>query len=51
METLIRDQRDRLCAIGEVGLDHWKVRDEADREVQRAIFARFIRLSGDWAFR
>lgn len=45
IETLIRDHCDRLCAIGEVGLDHWKVRDEADREVQLSIFTSFIALS------
>jgi TatD DNase family protein len=28
-----------------VGLDHWKVKEETDREIQREIFARFIDLS------
>ena len=45
MEALIREHRDRLAAIGEVGLDYWKVKEEPDREVQREIFARFIALS------
>jgi TatD DNase family protein len=45
VEALIRAERDRLCAIGEVGLDHWKVQDEAGRETQQAIFRRFIALS------
>lgn len=45
LEALIRSERDRLIAIGEVGLDHWKVQDEADREVQREIFRGFVRLS------
>ena len=45
LERLIRENRERLVAIGEVGLDHWKVKDEGDREVQRQIFTRFVRLS------
>ena len=45
LKTLIRAHRDRLVAIGEVGLDHWKVQDDADRETQRQIFAQFIDLS------
>jgi TatD DNase family protein len=43
--SLLRAQRDRWVAIGEVGLDHWKVREEADLERQREIFRRFVRLS------
>ncbi|MYA06774.1 MAG: TatD family deoxyribonuclease [Holophagales bacterium] len=42
---LIRRERPRLAAIGEVGLDRWKVRDERDLVVQREIFALFIDLS------
>jgi TatD DNase family protein len=45
VEALIRERRDRWIAIGEVGLDHWKVKKDADREVQREIFTRFVRLS------
>jgi TatD DNase family protein len=45
LEELIRRERDRLVAIGEVGLDYWKVPEEADRETQREIFRRFVRLS------
>lgn len=45
VEELIRRERGRLAAIGEVGLDYWKVQDEAGREVQRAIFSRFVRLA------
>jgi TatD DNase family protein len=44
-EELIRENRERLAGIGEVGLDYWKIRDEAEREVQREIFGRFIRLA------
>jgi TatD DNase family protein len=45
LEAWIRDHRQRLAAIGEVGLDYWKVADEPGRELQRAIFARFVALS------
>jgi TatD DNase family protein len=44
VEALIRDNRDRLRAIGEVGLDFWKVKEDAQRELQREIFKRFIEL-------
>lgn len=47
LEAYIRAHRDRWTAIGEVGLDYWKVKDEAEREVQREIFARFIALAAD----
>jgi TatD DNase family protein len=46
-ERLIRDNREKLCAIGEVGLDYWKVGEEADREVQREIFTGFVRLAAE----
>lgn len=45
MLGFIRQHRDRLVAIGEVGLDYWKVQDAADREVQRDILAQHIALS------
>ena len=45
MERLIREHRSQLVAIGEVGLDHWKVKEPEDRALQRAIFIRFVRLS------
>ncbi len=45
LEGLIRERRDDLVGIGEVGLDYWKVRDEAERTIQREIFARMIALS------
>ena len=44
IESLIRHRRDDLVAIGEVGLDHWKVKDADERELQRKIFSRFIAL-------
>lgn len=45
MISLIRRERESLWAIGEVGLDRWKVQDEEGRTVQEEIFRRFIRLS------
>ena len=47
MVTFVRCEKDRLYAIGEVGLDYWKVQDESDREIQREIFRTFIDLSLD----
>lgn len=44
MRELIRRERSRLVAIGEVGLDYWMVKDAAERERQREIFAGFIAL-------
>lgn len=41
----IRRHRGELVAIGEVGLDLWKVQDAAGREVQREIFGLFIDLA------
>ncbi len=45
LAELVRRHRDDLVAIGEVGLDYWKVQDEAGRETQRRIFASFVDLS------
>ncbi len=45
MGSFIRDNRSQLWAIGEVGLDYWKVKDEEDRDCQRQIFAGFIDLA------
>lgn len=44
MEKFIRENRQRLTAIGEVGLDFWKVQDESGRQLQRGNFASFIEL-------
>ena len=41
----LRSDRDRFVAIGEVGLDYWKVQEPEGRELQRAIFAGFVELS------
>lgn len=43
--AMARANRDRLFAIGEVGLDLWKVQDAAGRELQAEIFRRFVDLS------
>ena len=45
MVSFIRRKRDRLVAIGEVGLDRWIVKEESDRELQQEIFCMFIDLS------
>lgn len=45
LADLVRDRRDRIAAIGEVGLDRWKVRDDADLELQRRLFALFVDLA------
>jgi TatD DNase family protein len=45
MVYFIREHQNRLCAIGEVGLDFWAVKEEPQRAVQREIFSLFIRLS------
>lgn len=45
MRRFIRSQREKLVAIGEVGLDYWAVQDESQKELQREIFAGFIALA------
>ena len=45
MHAFIRRHRDKLAAIGEVGLDFWVVKEESGREIQREIFRSFIKLS------
>lgn len=44
MCAFIRRHRNELVSIGEVGLDYWIIKDEAQREMQREIFRRFIDL-------
>ena len=44
MREFIRNHRDMLVAIGEVGLDYWMVKEESGREIQREIFRSFIVL-------
>jgi TatD DNase family protein len=45
LQLFIREESDRLVAIGEVGLDYWVVREETDKQIQREIFKGFIALS------
>ncbi len=45
MGAFIRNERYRLAAIGEVGLDHWAVGEESEKEIQQLIFSGFISLS------
>jgi len=49
MGQFIRAHKDRLFAIGEVGLDYWMIKPERDREIQREIFRSFIALSSELA--
>ncbi|GAK60291.1 TatD-related deoxyribonuclease [Candidatus Vecturithrix granuli] len=43
--ALIRKERSRISAIGEVGLDYWVIKEETEQELQREIFRMFIDLS------
>ena len=43
--NFIRESRDDLVAIGEVGLDHWIVKTPEEKTVQLSIFREFIHLS------
>ncbi len=43
----IRAHRGSLAAIGEVGLDHWRVEEGPARDLQREIFLRFVDLAAD----
>jgi TatD DNase family protein len=45
LKHFIRRNRSELVAIGEVGLDHWAIQEEEDRERQRKIFQDFIGLA------
>jgi len=45
LHEFISAHKKALIAIGEVGLDYWKVKDKEDREIQREIFKSFIQLS------
>ncbi len=43
--AFIREHRTELAAVGEVGLDHWKVEDPEGQRLQEEIFRRQIRLA------
>lgn len=43
--AFVESHREDLAAVGEVGLDHWKVREPADLERQERIFRLFVRAA------
>ena len=43
--ALVRQHRDRLCGIGEVGLDYWIAKEEEVRVRQREAFGIFVELA------
>ena len=45
MISFIRNERNKLVAIGEVGLDYWAIKEESEKEVQREIFISFVHLA------
>ena len=45
IEELIREHRDEIVAIGEIGLDRWMVRDDEQRRLQQEIFRRQVELA------
>jgi TatD DNase family protein len=45
--SLIRREKEKLCAIGEVGLDFWVAKDEHTRGIQREVLSAFIDLAGE----
>jgi TatD DNase family protein len=45
MIDFIQKERNRLVAVGEVGLDYWAVKEASKREIQRETFLRFVRLA------
>lgn len=47
LERWMRQRGDRWIAVGEIGLDWWKVKDEEERQVQERIFRRFVDLAHD----
>jgi TatD DNase family protein len=47
MAAFIRRHRSSLVAIGEVGLDYWVVKPDAEKERQREIFKLFVELAGE----
>ncbi|MBU4262169.1 MAG: TatD family hydrolase [Proteobacteria bacterium] len=47
LSGFIRRHGARFYAIGEVGLDFWLAKEEADREVQRLVFRKFIELASE----
>ena len=47
LHLFIRQVSDKLVAIGEVGLDHWVIKEQAQKALQKKIFKGFIDLAGE----
>lgn len=47
IEELLRRHRDDFVAVGEVGLDFWKVKDADERALQEELFVRFVDLAAE----
>lgn len=47
MHDFIRQQHQKLYAIGEVGLDFWIAKEDEAKELQREVFKQFIRLAAE----
>jgi len=45
MVAFIRRHQERIVAIGEVGLDFWLAKSDDQRQIQRRILVRFVRLA------
>jgi len=45
MADFLRDNKSRIVAIGEVGLDYWIVKEDSEKALQREILKTFIALS------
>lgn len=46
----IRKNKSRITAIGEIGLDHYQVRDHEEREEQELAFRKMIALADELSF-
>ena len=44
---LVRENADRLAAVGEIGLDYHYIKDPEERRVMRSVFERFLELAED----
>ena len=45
IEHLIKDNKDKIVSIGEIGLDYFDLASEDDRELQRKVFEHFVELA------
>jgi len=45
MSSFIRNERNKLVTIGEVGLDYWVIKEKSQREIQQEIFVSFVHLA------